>query len=121
MKKELLICGCAIVGGLLGGKLISKCIKKATKNKSEEVKKIVDTVVETTLVSTGVVMTVYAINKRIDAVNSNTELCFVANVLNANMTDDEKVETLKLLKTKFISHKALNLIDSIIDKLAEVK
>ena len=119
--KELLICGCAVVGGFLGGKLISKCVKKATKNKSEEVKKAVNTAVETTLVTTGAIMMVYAINKRIDAVNNNTELCFVANVLNSNITDDEKVEILKLLKTKLISHKVLNLIDSMIDELAEVK
>ena len=121
MKKELLICGCAVVGGFLGGKLISKCVKKVTKNKSEEVKKVVNTAVETTLVTTGVIMTVYAINKRIDIVTNNTELCFVINVLNSNMTDDEKVEILELLKTKFISHKVLNLIDSTIDRLAEVK
>ena len=121
MKKELMICGCAIVGGFLGGKLISKCVKKATKNKSEEVKKAVNATVETTLIASGVIMAVYGINKRIDTLTNNTELCFVSNVLNANITDDEKVEALKLLKTKFISPKVLNFIDLAIDKLAEVK
>ena len=35
MRKELLICGCAVVGGILGGKLLRKCVNKITENKSE--------------------------------------------------------------------------------------
>lgn len=121
MKKELLICGCAVVGGILGGKLLRKCVNKITENKSEEVKETVDNCVVKTLATAGLVMAAYTINKRIDVVNHNTELCFVAHILDSNVADAEKIEALEMVKTKFISPKVLKFIDSKICELTEVK
>lgn len=119
MKKELLVCGCAVVGGILGGKLLRKCIRKATENKSDEVKKAVDNCVVMTMVTAGVVIATYGINKRIDVAIHNTELCFVAHILDSNVDDDEKIEALKVFKCKFVSPKILKLIDSKICELME--
>ena len=121
MKKELLICGCGIVGGVVLGKLLRKCVNKATENKSDEVKKAVDNCVVKTLATAGLVMAAYTVNKRIDVINNNTELCFVAHILDSNVSDDEKVEALKIVKDKFISPKVLKFIDSKIFELTEVK
>ena len=119
MKKELLICGCAVVGGILGGKLLRKCVNKITENKSEEVKETVDNCVVKTLATAGLVMAAYTINKRIDVAIHNTELCFVAHILDSNVDDDEKIEALKVFKCKFVSPKILKLIDSKICELME--
>ena len=119
MRKELLICGCAIVGGILGGKLVRKCVNKITENKSEEVKEAVDNCVVTTLATAGLVIAAYTINKRIDVAIHNTELCFVAHILDSNVDDAEKIESLEMVKTKFISPRILKLIDSKICELME--
>ena len=119
MKRRLLIGGCAIVGGILAGTLLHKCVDKITENKSEEDKKTVDKVVMTTLITAEVVAVMAYINKRINTLSNNTELCFVYNVLNTDLTNSETIEALNLLKGKFVSPKVLEFIDSTIKKLEE--
>lgn len=128
MKKALLIGVGTFAVGMLGGKLLHKCVEKATKNKPEDVKKEVDEKVAKTLLVAGglglvcgIVTTVDNINNRINAVNNNTELCFLTLILDSNSTNAEKLDMLRAAKDKFTSPKMLTRINELIDKFTEVE
>ena len=128
MKKALLIGVGAFAIGTLGGKLLHKCVKKATENKPEDIKKEVEEKVAKTLlvvgglgVVYGIMATVDNINDRINAVNNNTELCFLTLILNSDSTNAEKLDMLRAAKDKFTSPKMLTRINELIDKFTEVE
>ena len=128
MKKALLIGVGTFAVGMLGGKLLHKCVEKATKNKPEDVKKEVDEKVAKTLLvagglglAYGIVATVDNINNRINAVNNNTELCFLTLILDSNSTNVEKLDMLRAAKDKFTSPKMLTRVNELIDKFTEVE
>ena len=128
MKKALLIGVGTFAVGMLGGKLLHKCVEKATKNKPEDVKKEVDEKVAKTLLVAGglglvcgIVATVDNINNRINAVNNNTELCFLTLILDSNSTNAEKLDMLRAAKDKFTSPKMLTRVNELIDKFTEVE
>ena len=128
MKKALLIGVGTFAVGMLGGKLLHKCVEKATKNKPEDVKKEVDEKVAKTLLVAGglglvcgIVTTVDNINNRINAVNNNTELCFLTLILDSNSTNAEKLDMLRAAKDKFTSPKMLTRVNELIDKFTEVE
>ena len=128
MKKALLIGVGTFAIGMLGGKLLHKCVKKATENKPEDIKKEVEGKVAKALlvagglgVVYGIAVTVDNINNRINAVNNNTELCFLTLILDSDSTDAEKLIMLRTAKDKFTSPKMLARINELIDKFAEVE
>ena len=128
MKKALLIGVGTFAVGMLGGKLLHKCVEKATKNKPEDVKKEVDEKVAKTLLVAGglglvcgIVATVDNINNRINAVNNNTELCFLTLILDSDSTNAEKLDMLRAAKDKFTSPKMLTRVNELIDKFTEVE
>lgn len=128
MKKALLIGVGTFAVGMLGGKLLHKCVEKATKNKPEDVKKEVDKKVAKTLlvagglgVVYGIAATVDNINNRINAVNNNTELCFLTLILDSDSTNAEKLAMLRAAKDKFTSPKMLTRVNELIDKFMEVE
>lgn len=123
MKKLVFVGGC-VVGGILASKMIKKCVNKLVENKPDDVKKEVKNTVEKALVVGAGITIVYSlasiiesIDSRINAVNNNTELCWLNIILNSENTNADKIEMLEAVKEKFTSPKVLERVHESITEL----